>query len=346
MLSLFLAEGCYTAKGGSHGLTHALVRCFVHHGGKIFYNCPVEKVRIDGNEAKGVVLSELACYPEAEFKARHAVVSDLSAKPTFFGLIGEEKLPLSARVALKRFDYRGGTLFTNYYVLNEPPQWKCAEKFPEANSTWTFNFGAENMDDAARMFDYCDIRDLPPDPPVCWGQCFSYSIADPTQTPPGQYTVLTWANVPYDLRPLGGPHKWDDIRESYADKVEDVLIQYMPNIKSAQLGRYVNTPYDYVRRNPHCGGNMHPSGAVNEAQFWSWKPFAGCGAPKTPIDNFYICQSMGGWNFTHLGSGCIAANEVAEDLGVRDQDWWISQPLDGADEIWRRQGITRRFSVD
>ena len=37
-LLMFTADGGYTARGGSHGLTHSLVRCFVHHGGKIFYN--------------------------------------------------------------------------------------------------------------------------------------------------------------------------------------------------------------------------------------------------------------------------------------------------------------------
>jgi phytoene dehydrogenase-like protein len=346
-LIFFTAEGGYTGRGGSHNLTHSLVRSFVHHGGKIFYNCPVEKVIIENNEAKGVALSKLACYPEAEFKATKAVISDLSAKPTFFGLIGEEHLPVSARVALKRFDYRGGTLFTNYYVMNERPNWACSKKFPEVNDTYCFNFGAENMNDASRLFDNCNVRDIPPDPPICWGLCFNYCIADPTQAPPGHYTILTWANVPYDLRPLGGPQKWDDLRESYADKVEEVLLQYLPNLKTAKVARYVNTPHDYVRRNPHCGGNMHPSGAVSDAQFWSWKPFAGCDAPKTPINKMYICQSMATWNFTHLGSGYVAACEVAEDLGIKDeQKWWKARALDGSTEIWTRQGIEQRFTVD
>ncbi len=68
-LTRFTAEGGYTARGGSHDLTHSLVRCFVHYGGKIFYNCPVEKAVIENNEVKGVVLSKSATYPEAEFKA-------------------------------------------------------------------------------------------------------------------------------------------------------------------------------------------------------------------------------------------------------------------------------------
>jgi len=345
-LTTFTAEGGYTARGGSHDLTHSLVRCFVHYGGKIFYNCAVEKAVIENNEVKGVVLSKSATYPEAEFKAAKAVISDLSAKPTFLGLIGEEHLPAAARVALKRFDYRGSSLFTNYYVMGERPDFAASAKFPEVNNTFVYNFGAETLDDGARLVDGCMVRDIPPDPPVVWGGAFNYSIADPTQAPPGQYTVLTWAMVPYDIRPLGGPEKWDDLRESYADKVEDVLVQYLPNLKTSKLARYVNTPHDYVRRNPHCGGNMHPSGSVNEAQMWSWKPFSGCGAPRTPIDNFYICQSTGVSNYTNLGAGYAAARQVIDDLNIERPEWWKAGAFEGAGELLRRQGVTQRFTVD
>ncbi|MDE2466913.1 MAG: NAD(P)/FAD-dependent oxidoreductase [Alphaproteobacteria bacterium] len=345
-LTMFTAEGGYTARGGSHNLTHALVRCFVHHGGRILYNCPVEKVIIENNRACGIRLSKHATYPEAEFRATRAVISDVSAKPTFFNLVGEEHLSASARAQLKRFDYRGSSLFTNYYVLNEKPNFAAAKKFPEVNDTFVFNFGAESMADVGRLIDACMVRNVPPDPPIVWGAAFNYCIADPTQAPPGYYTLLTWAMVPYELRPLGGPEKWDQLRESYADKVEDVFAQYLPNLKTAKVARYVNTPHDYVRRNPHCGGNMHPSGAVTEGQMWSWKPFSGCGAPKTPIDSFYICQSGPAANYTNLGAAYAAASEVMDDLELGRPEWWRGVAFQGAAELLRRRGVTQRFTVD
>ncbi len=345
-LTIFTADGGYTARGGSHDLVHSLVRCFVHHGGKIFYNCPVEKVIIEAGEATGVALASIATYPDAEFKARKAVVSDVSAKPTFFKLVGEEHLPVSAQVALKRFDYRGSTLFTNYYVMGERPDFACSKKFPEANNTFVYNFGAETMADAEMLVSSCMVRDIPLDPPIVWGAAFNYCIADPTQAPPGQYTILTWAIVPYELQSTGGPQNWDDLREPYADKVEDVLVQYLPNLKTSKIARYVNTPHDYVRRNPHCGGNMHPSGSVTEAQMWSWKPFAGCNAPRTPIDRFYICQSGGAANYTNLGAGTLAANVIMDDVSQGRPDWWSAMAFDGAAQILRREGVTQRFTVD
>ncbi|MCK9502951.1 MAG: NAD(P)/FAD-dependent oxidoreductase [Porticoccaceae bacterium] len=336
----------YTARGGSHDVVHSLVRCFVTHGGKIFYNCPVDKIVIEDKQAKGVVLSSLSCYPDTAFTATKAVISDLSAQTTFFDMVGEEHLSASVRASLKRYDYRGGTLFTNYYVMNERPNFACAEKFPEANNTFSFNFGAETVDEATTLFDHCDVRGILPDPPVAWGGCANYCIADPTQAPPGMFTVMSWCFVPYKLNSLGGPRAWDDIRESYADKVEEVLVQYLPNLKTAKVGRYVNTPHDYVRRNPHSFGNMHPSGATTESQMWSWKPFAGCDAPRTPIDSLYICQSLATSNFTHLGSAYVAACEVVGDLGMTRPDWWQAKAMDGAKELWRREGVERRISVD
>ncbi len=345
-LVAYSGQALMTARGGSHDVTHSLVRCFVHHGGKIYYNCPVEKITLDGTKATGVVLNKSGCYPNAEFRARRAVVSDLSAKATFFGLLGEEHLPLSARVGLKRFDYRGGSLFTNYYVLNERPHFAAANKFPEVDNTFAFNFGADTIDEALKAFETCDVRGLPPDPPVAWGGCANYCIADPTQAPPGYYTLMSWAFVPYDLNSVGGPQKWDEIRESYADKVEEKLSCYLSNLKSAKVARYVNTPHDYTRRNPHCFGNMHPSGRLTEGQFWSWKPFAGCGAPKTPIEGLYICQSMGTQNYTHLGTATIAASEVVSDLGIGKPAWWRAKALDAAKELWAREGITQRFTIE
>jgi phytoene dehydrogenase-like protein len=345
-MSYFTAEGAYTARGGSHNLTHSLVRCFVHHGGKIFYNCPVEKIVIENKQAKGVVLTKLACYPEAEFRARKAVVSNLSAKPTFLQLVGEEHLSTSARVQLKRFDYRGGSLFTNYWVLNKRPEWACAKKYPQVNNTLDFNFGAETLADVCDAYDSIDVRGLPPDPPVAWGGCVSYSLADPTQAPPGHYTLMSWCFVPYELRPLGGPQKWDELRESYADKVEDVLVQYLPDLKKTKVARYANTPHDYTRKNPHSHGNMHPSGQLSEGQMWSWKPFLGCGAPKTPIDGLYISQSIHTSNFTHLGAGYQAATEVRDDLRLARPEWWKARAFDAAIELNRRIGRTQKFNVD
>ena len=327
-----------TCRGGSHNLTHALARCFLHHGGRILAGCPVARITVDNGEAKGVALSRDAIYPEAEFRARKAVISNLSPYPTFVELVGEDKLPAFAARGARNFDYRGSPLFTTWWVLNERPKWKCIDRFPEIDRGFSFNFGADTMADIFRMDEHVMVLDTPPDPPVNMGYCIhSFCDADPTQAPPGQYNVLTWANVPTTIRPLGGPEKWDDIREEYGDKVEDSLSELMPNLKSAKIARYCDTPWDTWRRNPSSRGHMS-SGYYGERQWWSWRPFAGCGAPRTPIAKLYISNSMGSISVSSLGGGYTCAKVVAEDLGVREQDWWASKPGDYTKLFLKRMG--------
>jgi phytoene dehydrogenase-like protein len=329
-----------TSRGGSHNLTHALARCFVHHGGKLLAGCPVAKIIMEGGEAKGVALSKDAIYSEAEFRARKAVISNLSPYPTFIQLVGEEHLPKFAAVGGRNFDYRGSPLFTTWFVLKERPQWKCIDRFPEIDRGFSFNFGAENMADVLRMDEHVMILDTPPDPPVNLGYCIhTFCDADPTQAPPGQYNLLTWANVPTNIRPLGGPQKWDDIREEYGDKVENSLSQLVPNLKRAKIARYCDTPWDTWRRNPSSMGHMS-SGYYGERQWWSWRPFPGCNAPRTPIPKLYISNSMGSISVTSLGGGYTCAKAVADDLGVKDQSWWASQPGDYTKLYLQRIGAT------
>jgi hypothetical protein len=91
---------------------------------------------------------------------------------------------------------------------------------------------------------------------------------------------------------------------------------------------------------------MHPSGSSHEAQMWSWKPFPGCDAPKTPFANFYICQSTSAGNYTSLAAGYIAACAVMDDLGGERADWWCGEAMQGSVELLRREGVTPRYTVD
>jgi hypothetical protein len=82
------------------------------------------------------------------------------------------------------------------------------------------------------------------------------------------------------------------------------------------------------------------SGYYGERQWWSWRPFPGCNAPRTPIPKLYISNSMGSISVTSLGGGYTCAKAVAQDLGVKDQSWWASQPGDYAKLYLQRIGAT------
>ncbi len=328
----------WTCRGGSHALTHALCSAFAAAGGRLFTGCPVEQFTMEGDEVTGVVLSPHAAFPEAEVRARRAVVSNLSAHPTFRQLVGEDKLPDWVREGVDAYKNDETVLFCNYWVLDRPPRW---EGYPEGLDTgYGFNYGIDSVEDIRRLR-HCLENDILPDPPIVSGLSVQgYALADPTQAPPGQYTVMSWANVPYKLPEHGGPRAWDAIREDYGDKIDALLAEYNPEMMDSVVARYCNSPLDYERKNPSQVMGSTTSGAVGLKWYGTHRPFPGCGAPRTPFPNLYLSNSIWPFGTTTLGAGYVAATVVAEDLGVRaDQDWWNHQALQSGREVLASRGI-------
>jgi phytoene dehydrogenase-like protein len=334
----------WTCRGGSHAVTHALCSCFIAHGGRLFTGCPVDKFLMEGDAITGVALSPHAVFPDAEVRATRAVVSNLSCHPTFLDLIGEENLPPWVLEGVRAFQYDEGMMFTNYWVLDAPPQW---EGYPEEiNRAYGFNFGVESVEDIRRL-----ERDLAndelPDPPIVAGLSVQgFSLADRTQAPNGQYTAMAWSCVPYELPAHGGPEKWDAIREDYGDKVDRLLAEYNPRMLDSVIARYCNSPLDYYRKNPSQMLGATRSGSAGGKWYGTARPFPGCGAPRTPFGNLYLSNSIWPVGTSTLGAGYVAATVVADDLGVREgQDWWKHRALEAGLEVLRRRGIEIEYAI-
>jgi len=328
----------WTARGGSHAVTHALCSCFAAHGGRLFTGCPVDSFIMDGDEVQGVVLSPHAVYPDAEIRATRAVVSNLSCHPTFRDLIGEEKLPDWVRRGVDDFKYDEGMMFTNYWVLDRPPHW---EGYPEeVNRAYGFNFGLESVDDIRRLARNLANDELP-DPPIVAGLSVQgFSLADRTQAPAGQYTAMAWSCVPDELPAHGGPKQWDRLREDYGDKVDRLLAEYNPQMMDSVIARYCNSPLDYYRKNPSQKFGATRSGSAGGDWYGTARPFPGCGAPRTPFGKLYLSNSIWPVGTSTLGAGYVAATEVAKDLGVRDeQGWWRHGAMEAGIEELRSRGI-------
>ncbi len=319
---------CYTGRGGSHAVPHALARCFMHHGGAVMQACPVDKIIVENGEAKGVVLSKHAVYPEAEVRAKRAVISNVTPGLTFLDMVGEEYLTPEVVTAVKGIDYNQTTI-TCHFVLNEKPQWIQAPQFPEVSEACVFNIGIENIKDLERMGNDRPAGVLS-DPPICGGGCFQgFAMADQTQAPPGLYPFHLWPNVTADPTAEGGFENWDEIREAYSDKLEALVCEHVSNFKRAKLSRLSYSPLDMYRRNASAILGCWGGGVLSPDQFYLNRPFPGCGAPRTPISKLYISQTLGAApGATTLHPGYIAGTIAAEDLGVRNQDWWKTKALE------------------
>jgi phytoene dehydrogenase-like protein len=283
-------------------------------------SCPVEKIVMENGRATGVILSEMSVCEQREIGARHAIISDLTAKPTFLELVGEANLPPWLATQIKLYRYDEQILFGAHYAIDKAPQWISASYDAGIGRCFMGYFGAETLkelEDFSMAYIAGKIHDKIM---VNW---FVPTVADPTQAPKGHHTAFAWLDAPFDLRREGGPEKWDEIKHDLQARITACWESYAPGFTKSILARFPYTPLDILRRNPSAVKGNWIGGSVCPGQHYLGRPFGGeTVPPRTPLAGLYISNSIWPPGTTFLGSGYLTADVVASDLGVRHQTWW------------------------
>lgn len=342
----------HTAVGGSHAMTHALVKSVVGNGGRIWTTCPVERIIVADGRAVGIRTAEDSVLPGEEIRAR-VVVSNLTLAPTFLDLVGEDVIGLEWSRLVKRFNYDDPQLLATFYALDGDPVFASADHDPAIQRSWVGYFGGESLDELGAAF--ADIgRGVIPD--ALMGGWFIPTRADPSQAPPGFHTAYLWVSVPpaprrWRGRTLEGWDAWSTLAEPLADAVTERFETYAPGFTDQIVERHVMTPRHQEMNNPSAvRGNMIGGSAIPE-QYAENRPLPGIvsgGVSRSFVPGLYLSNSIHPYGATHLASGYIAAVEVAEDLGCRDVEWWRAEPLDWFLESLGRlplnRGVDARWS--
>ncbi|MCZ7631415.1 MAG: hypothetical protein M5U19_21235 [Microthrixaceae bacterium] len=91
------------------------------------------------------------------------------------------------------------------------------------------------------------------------------------------------------------------------------------------------TPLDQVRNNPSSVTGSIVGGSVVPDQFHANRPVPGVitgGTSRTFLPGLYLSNSIHPVSASWLATGYLAACDVAEDLGCREQSWWTARPWD------------------
>ncbi|MCC6642858.1 MAG: NAD(P)/FAD-dependent oxidoreductase [Deltaproteobacteria bacterium] len=330
----------HTARGGSHALTHALVRCLVAHGGEVWGTCPVEKILVRDGRAFGVRLSRDAVLCGAEVSAR-TVISNVTLAPTFLQMVGEEIIGAERARQIKGFSYDDPQLFGAYYALRGDPEFASAAWDPAVQRSWVGYLGGETLDEIRSGLGRVATGVIPDD---VMGGYFLPTRAEPSQAPPGCHVAFVWVSVPpcprsWRGRRLAGWDAWPALAEPLADAITDRMEEAAPGFRSLVLERHVNTPADQESSNPSAiRANMIGGSAIAE-QYGTNRPLPGIvvgGASRSFLPGLYLSNSIHPYGATHLATGYLAAVEVAEDLGCRDAEWWRARPL-----MWFLENLAR-----
>ena len=297
--------GLGIAVGGSGALAEALVRCFEDHGGTVRLNSEIDRILLDGQVAKGVVLKG-----GEEIHAEKAVVAGLHVAQVFPHMVEGAELPPGFEHRLSVLKYAALQPMTVHLALKEPAHFTVAQGIDDFYWVET---GHSDVDEFAQGFQELK-RGIPREDFAIYVQQFR---ADATRVPEGMANLHIYAFVPLDLKD-GGREKWDEIGEEWANRFIANLRKIAPNVTEENiLGKHFMTPLDIIRYNTSL-----VNGDIQHLGFYSWqlggnRPIPGWGQYRMPIDRLYLTAGS-----THPGGGVTggpgrnAAQVIFEDLGL------------------------------
>ena len=260
-------------KGGSGALTQALARSIEANGGVVLINKWIKRLIVENGKCVGV-----ECSDGNSYRADKAVLSTIHIK----------HLVDMAPRELWGADFIDGVetwqaesaMFVTHYATTEPPKYAV-----EGGSLSPVEAGILVSPQRALRFAYDDARGAInlEDPAL---QVICCSVADPTRAPAGMHTVKILGWQPYELKE--GPEHWDKIKNQVSDANLKFLRRFAPNLTDDKiLARFVESPLDLERMNPHFWHGSAHAGAQNAAQSGPMRPMPGWAQHRMPIPGLY-----------------------------------------------------------
>lgn len=289
-------------RGGMGGITRALAEVARERGVVIRTEAEVVRILVDGEgRAGGVVLAD-----GEEIRSR-TVASSADPHVTFLKLMDPAHLPEAFRREVQDIDF-DGVATKIHLALDRLPEIRGFDgggPGPQHRGTLLIAPSMGYLDDA-----YADAREGRPSarPHI---ECTIPSVLDPSLAPEGKHVTGIYVQyTPYSL----ADSSWEEIKESYADRVLECIEEYLPGLTDRVVDRRVYSPLDLERELGLTGGSLY-HGSMSPGQLFSRRPVAGYADHRTPVSGLYLCGSG-----VHPGGGVFgvpgrnAAARIANDL--------------------------------
>jgi phytoene dehydrogenase-like protein len=292
--------------GGSGELSNALARCIEHHGGEVLTNQEVTKVITRGGRAVG-----LETASGEQYMAKDAVIA--SIHPHHLDRFVDDLEPnMLARA--KRTQPGPYSILKVDAALDHPLALRTADGDSDGpNAIAEFVF-ANTLTEYLESYDPLRHGKLSLDRPLMSGG----AIAAPGRVPDGKALLYLLNFQPYSLAD-GGPEKWDEIKESVADRAIERLSHFLPGLSPDVItARTVDSPLDMVRWSPNS--MLHGDAGGIGSQFFhlgGYRPTPELAQFAVPgVERLYLCGP-----FMHPGAGVFAvgrptAIKIFDDLGI------------------------------
>jgi len=306
--------GMPVPRGGGIRLVEALVRLVEEHGGEARTLADVEGVRIGGEGATGVRL-----VGGETVLARRAVLCNVTPTQLYGRLLPGGAVPLAHAEAARRFRYGRGEMQI-HMALSEPPRWRGDERLARTAIVHV----TPGLDGVSRAVNEAERGLLPAEATIVCGQPLA---VDPSRAPAG--SSILWIQL--QELPAGrvkgdaageldtGDGTWtEELRERYANRIQERLSRHITNLDSALLERVVMSPADMERANVNWVGGDIYAGSCALDQNFLWRPTPTLPGHRTAVPRlFHIGASTHPGPGLGAGSGYLVAKELLRPSPVR-----------------------------
>ncbi len=280
---LYHVGGVARPRGGSGGLSLALVKAIEAKGGKVHLSSPVSKIQVLANRAVGLELED------GQTVSARAIVSGSHIQKTL-GMLPWDKVPQAA----KGLRVGNGFGLVLRLGLSEKIRYQT---HPGDESR--IGLGLLITDEMQLNRAYGDYYSGEPtrDPPLV---AMSFSAVDNTLAPPGGETLWLWAQYyPYKLASGTWETRAAEAREGVIKSFE----RYDPDIRQKIQAELVQTPLWLETEFAMPAGNvMHLE--MTPDQMFSMRPWLGAHEYKFPgVKGLYLTGAS-----THPGGGIMGAS--------------------------------------
>jgi phytoene dehydrogenase-like protein len=290
-------------KGGSGALTVALSRSIEAHGGVLLTNKWVNRLIVENGKCVGV-----ECSDGSSYRAEKAVLSTIHIKH----LVDMAPRELWGQDFIDGVDtwQAENAMFVTHYATTEPPKFAV-----DGGTLSPVESGILVSPERALRYGYDDARGVVnlEDPSL---QIICCSIADPSRAPAGMHTIKVVGWQPYELKE--GPEHWDKIKNEVSQAYLKYLRRFVPNLTDDKiLARFIESPLDLERMNPHFWHGSAHAGAQSASQTAAMRPMLGWAQHRMPITGLYQTGAT-----THPGGsvtggpGRNAATVMLKDFGT------------------------------
>lgn len=273
------------AVGGMGSITQIMKNVCENKGVEIATNSSVEKIIIENNKAKGVILEDGSNI------LSDRVVSNLNPKLLFQRLVSKNDVDPEYLRKILNYKCGSGTFRMNV-ALSELPDFKClpGKDISEHHKSGIVIAPSLSYMDQA----YTDAKQFgwSKNPIV---EMLIPSTVDSTLAPEGKHVASLFCQ---QFAPKLPENKsWHDEKENAANTIIETVNAFAPNFKESILGKSILSPLDLEEKLGLLGGDiMH--GVMSLDQMWAARPVFNYGDYKTPVKNLFLCGSG-----THPGGG-------------------------------------------